>query len=226
MGKVFPRSSWLTGNLEGVLSSQVRALLKPLGFTKTGRTFTRKRGPLWDMINFQSNRSNRVTPYQSFFVNVGVGSSDVDAEVRTFVAKPAHARSIYDKRWESVVPDLPWEVIFDLGTQTDALGALLCAGLERVLPVLEGFTTTDELVQWAVRNNKLHRMELVCSYLAATGDIEQLRSYIGALRADFGHQPRWEVFNRELADATYACSDELIELGILDPLPEFDDYGM
>ena len=162
----------------------------------------------------------------SFFVSVGVGSSEIDAERRTFIDKPAHTRSIYDKRWESVVPDLPWEVIFDLGIDTDALGALLCAGLERVLPLLEDFTTTDELVQWAITNNKLHRMEAVCSYLAATDDIEQLRSYIGALRAEFGHQPRWEIFNGQLVSATYACSDDLIELGILDPLPEFDDFGM
>lgn len=202
MGEVFTRSMSNTWKLEEVLSSDVRALLKPLGFRKTSRTFTRKRGPLWDMINFQGNKSNRVRPYQSFFVNVGVGSSEIDAEWRTFIDKPAHTRSIYDKRWESVVPDLPWEVLFDLGTDT------------------------DELVQWAIENNKLHRMEAVCSYLAGTDDIERLSSYIGALRAEFGHQPRWEIFNGQLVSAAYACSDELIALGILDPLPEFDDFGM
>ena len=117
-------------------------------------------------------------------------------------------------------------MIFDLGTETDTLAALLCEGLKRVLPVLEGFTTTDDLVPWAIANNRLHRMEPVCSYLAANGGIERLRAYIGALRAEFGHQPRWEIFNRDLVHATYAISDELIALGILDPLPEFDDYGM
>lgn len=226
MGEVFSRARWTTFKLEAVLSGDVRDLLKPLGFSKTARTFTRQRGPLWDMVNFQRNKYNRVTPYQSFFVNVGVGSSEIDAVWRTFTATPIHSRSIYDQRWESVVPNLPWEVIFDLGTETDTLAALLCEGLERVLPVLEEFTTTDDLVQWAIANNKLHRMEPVCSYLAAIGDTERLRAYIGALRADFGHQPRWEIFNRDLVHATYAISDELIALGILDPLPEFDDYGM
>ena len=205
----------LRETLEWMLADRVRPHLKARGFTKSGRTFRRKRYPLWDTINFQGSKWNSVTPYSGFFVNIGVGSIEIDAAQQHSNAQVP----IFDRRWERVVPELPDQVTFDQHSDVQLLAGTICHGLTQVLAVVDGFTTTAELVNWAVAHNKLHRMEQVCRYLAATGDIPLLSAYIDSLREQFGDQSRWAIFNRQLTEATDSYSAELVQLGILDPLP-------
>ncbi len=209
----------LRDTLDWMLSARIRPHLKAQGFTKSGRTFQRKRSPLWDSVNFQGSQWNNVTPYSAFFVNIGVGSAEIDAaQQQPDGSLPP--MPIFDRRWERVVPELPWEVTFDQHSDVEVLAAGICDGLTQVLAVIDRFTTTAELVDWAIGNNKLHRMERVCRYLAASGDLPLLSAYIGALREQFGDQPRWVIFNRQLTAATGACSATLIRSGVLDPLPD------
>ena len=63
---------------EWVLSDEVAPTLQSHGFTRSDNTFRRSRGALYDVINFQANWNNSVTPWYGFFVNVGIGSTDVD----------------------------------------------------------------------------------------------------------------------------------------------------
>ncbi len=209
------RGKFLRWRMEELLSGDVRECLKAQGFSKAAYTFRRTRAPLWDSMNFQPSRWNRVTPHYGFFVNVGVGSTEIEDAQRELGVFTAPL-SIFERRWENVVPDLPCEVTFDAGTDMAAFATELCDDLRRALTVIEGFTTTAELVQWAVSHNKLHRMQPVCSYLAANDDIDTLAAYIGSLRAQFGHQDRWKIFNRQLIEAAGRCGANLVRLGILD----------
>jgi len=72
--------------------------LKSRGFTKSGTTFSRTRGPLYDVINFQGDRWNGVTAWHGFFVNVGVGSADVDA-VRPRPVTDRRSVHNHQERW-------------------------------------------------------------------------------------------------------------------------------
>ncbi|MBN3458017.1 DUF4304 domain-containing protein [Mycobacterium sp. DSM 3803] len=194
---------------EVLLSEDVRPFLKARGFTRSGRAFRRQRGPLYDVVDFQGNRWNGVTPWHGFFVNIGVGSADVDAVCERPLC-------LLSRRWEGVVENLPHELAFDDTTDMTAFAERLCEGLDQVLVVIEKITTTDELVRWAIANNKLAAMEHTCAYLAATDDIDALTEYISALREQFGHQPRWEIFNSQLTEATGSWSETLVERGVLD----------
>ena len=89
------KQSPLTPRYESMLSDGVQPYLKRRGFTKSGSLFRRRRGSLSDLIGFQANWHNDVTPWHAFFVNVGVGLSAVNApsndRARSSVAIPPSA---------------------------------------------------------------------------------------------------------------------------------------
>ncbi|MGB2918729.1 MAG: DUF4304 domain-containing protein [Mycobacterium sp.] len=206
---------------DSMLATDIRPFLAERGFTMSGSTFGRRRGPLYDMIGFQPNWHNGVTPWHAFFVNVGVGSVDVDA------ACPGHDRGAHppngylvDRRWESLVPDLPYELRFHCDTDMTTFAAGLCAGLGRMLDVVERVDSTEALVRHAVRHNLLIQYEKTCCYLAATDDIDTLTRYVAALRDWFGHQERWSIFNRRISAVTGSWTSTLRERGILDQVDE------
>lgn len=204
---------------DAVLSEGVRPFLRSRGFAKSGRTFRRTRGPVHDMINFQGNKWNSVTPHHGFFVNVGVGSSEIDAAYnaqRKDGTSPTSAGYILETRWESLVPDAPKEVTFDETTDMINFADMLCTNLDRVLAVIDPIDTTAALAQWAISNKSLHRMARTCSYLAVIGDTESLTHYVSIARERFGDSPRWPVVGREICDATGAAGRSLQDQGLLD----------
>lgn len=203
--------------LEQLLSNEVRALLKPAGFTKSGRTFRRVRGPLYDMINFQASVHNGVTTEHSFFVNVGIGSTEVDTVHLNWPDRSGPYREyILDRRWGQLVPHLPAYARFDAATDLKLFADLVVDGLDRVLTVLDGIDTTAALMRWAIEHNWLHNMEKTCAYLTAVEDVGSLRRYISDLRARFADDNRWPSFNRKLVQVCGRWVPALIEGGLLD----------
>lgn len=203
---------------ELLLSNDVRPYLKVRGFTKQRRTFQRRRGVLYDMIDFQGNRYNGVTPWHGFFVNVGVGSTEVDAtwpDPDPSNRPPMH--HLLSRRWESVLPDAPYELRFDDDTDMGEFASELCGLLGRVVDVFDEFDCTATLIRYAVEHNYLIQYERTCCYLAATGDIQTLAGYVQRLRDRFGHQERWSIFNNRISAVTGAHTSTLVELGLLDP---------
>lgn len=185
---------------ESVLSTEVVPALRSHGFTRSKNTFRRCRGPLYDVINFQANWNNGVTPWYGFFVNVGVGSAEIDR------ACPGHDPALHrpeefllDRRWEDLVPDAPYELRFDQTTDMRAFAARLCENLGLVLGAVERLRSTRELVEYAVANNLLIAYEKTCCYLAATGDIDTLSRYVARLHETFGHQDRWAFFSDRIS---------------------------
>ena len=64
-------------------------------------------------------------------------------------------------------------------------------------------------------------MQKTCAFLAAAGDLERLRRYVGTLRQAFGTDPRWAIFNRQLAGAAGELAADLRAEGLLDePCPQ------
>lgn len=186
---------------ESVLANDVVPALGPHGFTRSRNTFRRSRGALYDVINFQANWNNGVTPWYGFFVNVGVGSTEIDD------ACPGHDPALHleqgfllDRRWEHLVPDAPYELRFHWNTDMPAFAARLCANLARVLEEVERLQSTRELVEYAVANNLLIAYEKTCCYLAATDDVETLSRYVARLHAVFGDQERWAIFSRRIGE--------------------------
>lgn len=180
---------------ESVLSDAVRPALGEHGFTRSHNTFRRSRGPLYDVINFQPNWNNSVTPWYGFFVNVGVGSVEIDRACPGHDPQlHAHEGFLLDRRWEHLVPGAPYELRFDLTTNLSAFSARLCENLRRVLVAVEELHSTRDLVEYAVANNLLIAYEKTCCYLAATEDTDTLNGYVARLHENFGHQERWAIF--------------------------------
>jgi hypothetical protein len=185
---------------ESVISKAVGPALEPHGFIRAQNTFRRSRGPLYDVINFQANWNNGVTPWYGFFVNVGVGSDEIDK------ACPGHGPELHqpegfllDRRWEHLVPDAPYELRFGLTTDMPAFAARLCENLHLVLDEVERVQSTRDLVDYAVTENLLIAYEKTCCYLAASGDIDTLTRYVARLYDAFGHRDRWEIFSRRIS---------------------------
>lgn len=185
---------------ESVLADGVVPALWEHGFTRSQNTFRRSRGPLYDVLDFQANWNNSVTPWYGFFVNVGVGSVEIDQ------ACPGHARELHpaegfllDRRWEHLVPDAPYELRFDLTTDLSAFTARLCGNLRLVLSEIERMQSTRQLVEHAVESNLLIAYEKTCCYLAATKDVDTLTRYVARLHDTFGHQERWAIFSRRIS---------------------------
>lgn len=188
---------------ESLVADEVVQALGPRGFTRSHNTFRRSRGPLYDSINFQANWNNGVTPWFGFFVNIGVGSVEIDH------ACPGHGPDLHlpegfllDRRWEHLVPDAPYEVRFDRTTDMPTFAARLCANLGLVLDEVERLQTTRDLVEYAVTENLLIAYEKTCCYLAAVDDVDTLSHYVARLRGAFGRQDRWATFSRRISAAT------------------------
>ncbi|MEP6896698.1 MAG: DUF4304 domain-containing protein [Chloroflexota bacterium] len=61
------------------LSEFHKTHLKPLGFKKVRRTFSRDMGSYWERFNFQGSDSNGINGWK-FYLNVGVEFKDLPAE--------------------------------------------------------------------------------------------------------------------------------------------------
>jgi hypothetical protein len=205
---------------EAMASSDVVPFLRARGFDSSGPSFERQRGPLYDMINFQADRHNNGTmSWHGLFVNVGIGSAEVDTACPGY-ERAAHALkgSLLQHRWEHLVPDLPYEVRFDHGTDMRQLAAALCDGLDLALAEMDRISTTKQLVRYAVDNNLLIEYDKTCRYLAAIDDIETLTEYVTALHNRFGRQDRWSIFDCDITTAVGRWARVLRERGVLGPI--------
>src|SRR3989442_13963760 len=63
---------------EAMVSSDVVLFLRARGFDVSGPSFERERGPFYDMIKFQADWHNGTMSWHGFFVNMGIGSAEVD----------------------------------------------------------------------------------------------------------------------------------------------------
>lgn len=203
---------------EAMVSADVGPFLRSRGFDVSGPSFERKRGPLYDVINFQGDRHNGTMSWHGFFVNVGIGSAEIDA------ACPGYERaghplkgSLLQRRWEHLVPDLPYEVRFAHDTDMREFAAALCGGFDLTLAEMERISTTEQLVRYAVENNLLIEYDKTCRYLAAIDDIDILTEYVTTLHNCFGHQNRWSIVDRNISTAVGCWAEVLREREILDP---------
>ena len=204
---------------EAMVSSDVGPFLRARGFDVLGSSFERERGPLYDMIHFQADWHNGTMSWHGFFVNVGIGSAEVDTACPGYerMAHPLKG-SLLQHRWEHLVPDLPYEVRFDHRTDMRQLAAALCDGLDLALAEMERISTTKQLVRYAVDNNLLIEYDKTCRYLAAIDDIETLTEYVTTLHYRFGRQDRWSIFDRNITTAVGRWAHVLRERGVLDPI--------
>lgn len=216
MGKREVERARLRRSFEAMLSGVVDAFLSERGFNRSGNDFERHRGPLRDKVIFQNNWHNGVTRWHGFFVNVGVGSAEVDA------ACPGHVPALHppesfllDRRWESLAPGAPYELRFDRDTDMVEFAAGVCADLGRTLSAIESMQSTEHLVQYAVENNLLIAYEATCCYLASAGDMDTLTRYVALLHRAFGHQERWSIFSSRIRDAVGSRASALSARGLL-----------
>lgn len=204
---------------ESMLSTQVRHFLGERGFVKAGSGFNRQRGALYDVIEFQENWHNGSVRWHGFFINVGVGSAEVDSAcAEQGRARTRANRYLLSRRWESLVPALPYELRLRAETDMTVFAAELCRGLGLLLDALGRIDSTAALVRYAVENNLLIAYETTCCYLAATDDIETLTGYVATLRDCFGHQERWSIFSSRIRAETGRWASTLSERGVLEPV--------
>ncbi|MBX7449431.1 DUF4304 domain-containing protein [Mycolicibacterium sp. 3033] len=202
-----------------MLSRDVAQFLGARGFVRIDNEFRRHRGALDDVIGFQENWHNGSVRWHGFFVNVGVASAEIDSAcARQGRPRTRANRYLLQRRWESLVPGLPYELRLRPDTGLTAFARELCRGLGLLLDALERIDSTGALVRYAVTNNLLIAYETTCCYLAAINDVETLTSYVTILQDCFGHQERWSSFSRQIRDETGRWASALSERGVLDPV--------
>ncbi|OMB98311.1 hypothetical protein A5733_08115 [Mycobacterium sp. NS-7484] len=205
---------------EVMISADVGPFLRARGFDISDSSFTRERGPLYDVINLQPDRHNGTMSWHGFFINVGIGSAEVDSACPGYErARHPLKGSLLQRRWEQLVPDLPYEARFDDRTDMQKFAAALCDGFDATLAVMEQISSTKQLVRYAVDNNVLIEYDKTCGYLAAVDDIDTLTEYVTTLHSYFGHQDRWSIFSRNISTAAGRWEGHLRERGLLDLIP-------
>ncbi len=210
---------------EDMISDDVGPFLCTRGFEiSSDSNFIRERGGgLYDVIELQADWYNGTKSWHGFFVNVGIGSAEVDTACQGDERSGHPLKgSLLQRRWEHLVPDLPYAVRFDRRTHMRQFTAALCEGFDLVLAEMERISTTKQLVRYAVDNNLLIEYERTCRYLAAVGDIDTLTEYVTRLRECFGHQDRWSIFSRDIGSAVGSWAPDLQKQGLLDPLQGSD----
>ena len=213
---MLPPAGALKAAFDDLLTSEVRPMLAERGFAKSGVTFTRRRGDLYDVINFQGSDASRLGLLRRY-VNVGIGSVAVDAasgDARP--ARPALDRCVFERRWEQVARAAPERIEIRPGTDLDGVRGMLRDGLSQVVSAMDEVTTTGALLDLAIERNGLQALQQICAYLASTGDVARLRRHIAKLRARFGADLRWPIFNDQLYAAAGDRAPELQATGLLD----------
>lgn len=200
-----------------ILSEGIRPLLKEHGFAKSGRSFTRRRGPIYDRIHFQGSSVNSYAPPHRFYVDVGVGSTDIDDVYlgwnndRSLKSEP-----ILSGRWEHIVDGAPDQVEWDLDTDQVALIGMIRQNLLGVLAVIDPLSSTAALVDWGVAVAGANHVAKLSAYLVAIGDLDTLTIYITRLHDRHGRDSRWPMFSGFLRDTIGQAADPYIAHGLLD----------
>jgi hypothetical protein len=196
-------AGFLKGRFTTLMSEQIRPFLKVEGFSKSGSTFFRRRGRLYDVINFQgSSRNGLGAAEHRFYVNIGIGSTDVDGVADDASPKPPSlADCLVRDRWADFAHGAPTEVNIRAESDPGELADDVRHWLGHALAFIAGVEGTDALVDLAIDGNGLQGMETTCAYLARIDDIERLRRYVETLRDSFGTEARWPVLEGLIADA-------------------------
>ena len=122
----------LKGRFDALLTDDVRPMLSARGFAKSGATFTRRRGPLYDVINFQGSDVNGTGLLHRFYVNVGIGSIDVDAAAGEARRRgPSLTAASFRRRWAELVDGAPARIEIRPDTDLDELREPLRRGWPR-----------------------------------------------------------------------------------------------
>ena len=106
--------------LPNFLSEFHRSRLKPLGFKKDRRTFSRDMGSYWERFNFQGDEFNGVAGWR-FYLNVGVEFKDLAP--RKYWSGFPHTH--WTTRAEILVPGSPKEWEYDADTEKFVLAYTL-----------------------------------------------------------------------------------------------------
>lgn len=210
----------LSGRFNALVSEHIRPFLRDRGFARSGPAFSRRRGSLYDVISFQGSQSNGLEAMQhKFYVNVGIGSVEIDGGDGTSPrTRPKLEDCLVRRRWERVADGAPSEVDILPDSDPDEVAELVRHWLGHVVAFLESLDRTDVLVDLAIDGNALQEMQKTCAYLARTEDVERLRRYVGALRDRFSAETRWTILNRQIARAVGPYAGELLGTGLLDEL--------
>jgi len=99
------------------LSDLHQTRLKPLGYRKNEKTFSKDMGVYWLRFNFQSSRSNGLSDTWEFFINIGVEFKDLEPEPWWSFFAHTHWAS----RIDEVIPDAPANWRYHLSTNRDDL---------------------------------------------------------------------------------------------------------
>ncbi len=102
------------------LSEFHQAQLKPLGFKKERRTFSRDMGSYWERFNFQGDEFNGIAGWK-FFLNVGVEFKDLVPRVYWSGFPHTH----WTTRTETLVPGSPKEWEYGADAETFVLAYTL-----------------------------------------------------------------------------------------------------
>lgn len=198
-----------------MLSNDVRPVLRAHGFTKKASTFRRRRGALYDMINFQGNKWNDPHQQVGFFVNVGIGSTEIDVLGLDNDYGPSEFDYMIDRRMEQLIAGLPAELRLDRSTDRAVFADELIGYVEQIVTALDAIATTHDLLDNVMQRNGLHKMEKTCRYLAYIGDTESLANYVTRLHDRFADDHRWEFFSRRIRESVDEYGVDLAKLDLV-----------
>ena len=102
------------------LSELHKTHLRPMGFKKVNRTFSRDMDSYWERFNFQGSSSNGINGWR-FYLNVGVEFKDISPEIYWSGFPNTH----WTTRSESLVPGSPKEWRYDINTNKVTLAKKL-----------------------------------------------------------------------------------------------------
>ncbi|MCS3780025.1 DUF4304 domain-containing protein [Tsukamurella ocularis] len=211
------QSTELNQLFDEVLSQGVRPLLREHGFVKSGRSFTRRRGPIYDRIHFQGSSVNSYAPPHRFYVNVDVGSTDIDdAYLGWNNDRRLKTEPILTGRWEQFVDGAPDRVEWDLDTDQAALIEMIRQNVLEALAVIDPLSTTAKLVDWGVAEGGANHLAKLSAYLVTIGDLDTLTIYISRLYSRWSEDSRWPMFSGFLRGAIGEAAEPYIARGLLD----------
>ena len=181
-----------------LVTKTIKPFLKAHGFYKKGMYFYKKDDDLIFMLNFQKSQFNSAENLV-FYVNFGIYTTSMDTLLgRDVVLEPKISDGYVIKRLDAITcSNNPWYTI-NHRTNVDELAILIEQELVALVRFVETMTSLEDLVNFMIRENGLHRYEELFEYLLIGYDFMRLVPYIQHLYKRFGHEERWSIFAKNL----------------------------
>ncbi|WNS41485.1 DUF4304 domain-containing protein [Paenibacillus sp. MMS20-IR301] len=190
-----------------LIKNEVKPFFAGHGYSKKNLFFYKAEGTQFYSFQLQKLAGNTRNQIM-FYVNCCIYSIGLEPfQARPTKTAPPGENPHFTVRIAEIVPAAPDRYSLTSDTDADKFTAELLQHLEEALMFMHTMTGAREIVDYYMDRTALHLSEETFRFLLHAGDRETADQYLLKLRAKYGSEPRWTIWEKKYA-AIWSESEE------------------